>query len=183
MYINGKDFYEHVMEEVEYWMHYLPITESKSKLFNFSYLLANYKEYRNIIRLRFFQYANGIIKMLSSMILIFFPKEKTLYIGTTKIGWNLFIQHGFSTIVAAKSIGKNCHINQQVTIGYSSDKAPIIGNGVSILAGAIIVGNVTIGDNAIIGAGAVVVKDVAEQEIVGGVPAKQIGKNIDRLRY
>lgn len=90
----------------------------------------------------------------------------------------MFIQHGFSTWVSAKSIGCDCWINQQVTIGYTFDaEPPVIGNGVRISAGAKVVGKITVGDNAIVAANAAVVKDVAENMIVGGVPAKVIGEN------
>ena len=71
-------------------------------------------------------------------------------------------------------IGNNCVILQNVTIGVGNTGFPIIGNNVMICAGAVIVGNVNVGDNAIIGADAVVVKDVAANTIVGGVPAKFI---------
>lgn len=183
MLSSGKDFYRKVMGEVNYWFDCLSLRKSKSEIFNFSYLLANYKEYRNLLRLRFSQQHSMVIKILSSVGLIFFPKEKTLYLSTENIGWNLFIQHGFSTMLSAKSIGQNCHINQQVTIGYNYGYSPTIGNGVSIFAGAIIIGDVKIGDNAIIGAGAVVVKDVEAGAIVGGVPAKTIGRNSEHIRY
>lgn len=45
------------------------------------------------------------------------------------------------------------------------------------------VGNITIGDNAIIAANAAVVKDVRENEVVGGVPAKTIGENVEHKLY
>lgn len=94
-----------------------------------------------------------------------------LYIRCHDIGEGLFIQHGYSTDISAKSIGKNCWINQQVTIGYSSKTdAPIIGDNVKILAGAIVIGGVTIGDNAVIGAGTTVVKNVAPNTTVVGAP-------------
>lgn len=98
-----------------------------------------------------------------------------LYIHCSDIGEGLFIEHGFSTIIACRHIGKNCWINQQVTIGYS-DKihSPYIGNNVEIKAGAKVIGNVTIGDDVIIGANAVVVKDIPSHSIVAGVPAKII---------
>lgn len=106
-----------------------------------------------------------------------FPPMNTLYIGANdEIGPKLYIQHGFSTIIAAKSIGEECWINQQVTIGFEQDRQPVIGNHVRICAGAIIVGDVTIGDNAIIAAGAVVTKDVPAGEIWGGLPARFIKK-------
>ena len=119
------------------------------------YLLTWVKEYRNVVykRLRY--------KSLLT------PPLESLYINTGQIGAGLFIQHGFSTIVSATSIGENCTICQQVTIGYTSDgKSPIIGNNVKICAGAIVVGGITIGDNSIIGAGAIVVDDVPANSVV-----------------
>ena len=102
----------------------------------------------------------------------------TLYINTPEIGPRLFIQHGFATNISAKRIGSDCWINQQVTIGYTFDsEPPVIGNGVRISAGAKVLGQIEIGDNAIIGANAAVVKSVEENMIVGGVPAKIIGEN------
>lgn len=96
----------------------------------------------------------------------------TLYITTEKIGKALILQHAFSTIISAKSIGDNCKINQQVTIGYSNNTdAPIIGNNVIVYAGAKVIGGIKIGDNVVIGANAVVVKDVPSNCTVIGVPA------------
>jgi serine O-acetyltransferase len=52
----------------------------------------------------------------------------TLFIYTKDIGPGLYIQHGFATIISAKSIGKDCWINQQVTIGYSNaTDCPVVG--------------------------------------------------------
>lgn len=115
---------------------------------------------------------------------ILFPGMETLYINTPEIGPRLFIQHGFATNISAKQIGSDCWINQQVTIGYAfAQEPPIIGNGVRVSAGAKVVGNITIGDNAIIAANAAVVKDVGENEVVGGVPAKIIGENVEHKLY
>ncbi len=77
-------------------------------------------------------------------------------------------------------IGKNCTILQNVTIGkgkYNSltgRDVPVIGNNVAIAANAVILGGVTIADNAFIGAGAVVVKDVPQSAVVVGNPARII---------
>jgi serine O-acetyltransferase len=101
-----------------------------------------------------------------------------LYINTPMIGPGLYFQHGFATIVHAKSIGSNCFINQQVTVGYhGAGKAPVIGNNVSIRAGAKVIGDITIGDNAVIGAGAVVTKSVPPDCVVVGVPAHIVRRN------
>ena len=96
----------------------------------------------------------------------------SLYILTNDIGPGLFIQYGFATVIAAKSIGRNCWINQQVTVGYTtSTDTPVIGDHVTINAGAKIIGNLKMGDHSIAGANAVVVKDVPNNCTVVGVPA------------
>jgi serine O-acetyltransferase len=117
---------------------------------------------------------NKYVKLLHAI----YPPLPTLYICTSDIGGGLFIQHGFSTIIAAKKIGENCWINQQVTIGYSNTTdAPTIGDDVSIHAGAQVIGNVTIGDRSRIGAGAVVVKSVPADCTVVGNPAFIVKRN------
>ena len=84
--------------------------------------------------------------------------------------------HPFATIVNAESIGKKVLIFQQVTIGVKDGKKPKILDNVTICCGAKVLGGITIGNNAVIGANAVVVKDVPDNAIVGGVPAKIIKK-------
>ena len=144
-----------------------------------SKLMLDFPEYRNILQKRLRE-CGGAGRCFSKIIHILFPPIDTLYINTGNIGEGLFIQHGFSTIISAKSVGKYCWINQQVTIGYEGDKNPIIGDNVRICAGAIIIGDVTIGNNAVIGAGAVVTKDVPEGEVWAGVPAKFI-KRLNKI--
>ena len=83
-------------------------------------------------------------------------------------------------IVISKSavIGKNCLIYQNVTIakknGLTKERGVVIGDNVRIYANACIIGDITIGDNAIIGAGSVVLKDVPSNAIVAGNPGKVI---------
>jgi serine O-acetyltransferase len=128
------------------------------------------KEYRNLYYHRI-GFIKHIIKYLCKPL-------STLFINTKDIGSGLFIQHGFATIIAAKSIGKNCWINQQVTIGFSNKTdCPIIGENVVINAGAKVIGNVTIGNNSKVGANAVVVKNVPENCTVVGIPAYIVKKN------
>lgn len=144
----------------------------KNEFVLYSSLLLETEAFRNVVLLRLSQ-SN---RLISTIFKLFFPPFKTLYLGTGNVGPGLYIQHGFSTIVAAKSIGEKCWINQQVTIGFEQDRQPVIGNHVRICAGAIIIGDVTIGDNSIVAAGAVVTHDIPAGEIWGGVPARYIKK-------
>lgn len=59
-----------------------------------------------------------------------------------------------------------------VTLGQSHDGFPTIGKDVIVYAGAVVCGAITVGDGAVIGANAVVVRDVPPNAIVTGIPAK-----------
>lgn len=71
-------------------------------------------------------------------------------------------------------VGDYSVIYQDVTLGQERGQYPELGNRVTVYAGAKIIGNVYVGDNAVIGANAVVVKDVPANAIVAGVPARII---------
>ena len=83
----------------------------------------------------------------------------------------------FMTLLAqiAEKIGENCRIYQQVTIGYKQEFTPVLGDNVSVTCGAKVLGHITMHSGSLAAAGAVVVKDVPENAIVAGVPAKVIG--------
>ena len=133
-------------------------------------LLNDYKEFRNLFlhRLRDKRFFRRWVKLV-------YPPLDSLYITTSDIGGGLFIQHGFSTYIAAESIGENCWINQQVTIGYKDDTTPpVIGDHVTVGCGAKVLGPIHIGNNVVIGANAVVVKDLPSDSVWGGVPATRI---------
>lgn len=74
--------------------------------------------------------------------------------------------------------GENIYIEHQVTIGADRGTSPVLGNDIFIGAGAKILGPVTIGDGARIGANAVVVKDVPAYATVVGVPAKVVRQRL-----
>jgi serine O-acetyltransferase len=138
-------------------------------------LVAQYPEFRALFCYRAAKERRLGIKVLLELAKCCYRPLESLYIETPSIGPGLFIQHGFSTIIAAKSLGENCWVNQQVTIGFSSvDDCPTLGDNVSVKAGAIVIGDITIGDGAVVGAGAVVVKDVPPGRTVVGVPARII---------
>lgn len=93
------------------------------------------------------------------------------------IGRRLVIEHFGNIIVhGATVIGDDCVIRQGVTIGNRHMNepmaAPKLGNRVQVGAGAKLLGRITIGDDAVIGANAVVVKDVPAGAVAVGVPAQ-----------
>ncbi|PMP00970.1 hypothetical protein BCS95_15090 [Vibrio breoganii] len=97
------------------------------------------------------------------------------------IGENLSMPHPTSIVIGeGVSLGDNVTIYQNVTIGgarkgdWSNGNYPSIGNNVTIFSGAVIIGNIHIGDNVIIGANSVVNKSIPSEKTVAGVPAKII---------
>jgi serine O-acetyltransferase len=96
---------------------------------------------------------------------------------TATIGRRLTIEHhGGIVIHGSAVIGDDCLIRHGVTLSNQfkdhHTEAPVIGNRVEIGAGAQVLGNVTVGDDAFIGANAVVVEDVPPGVAVFGVPAR-----------
>ena len=104
-----------------------------------------------------------------------------------KVGKNLFIDHGMGVVIGETSeIGDNVTIYHMVTLGgispsIDSDEQrdvkrhPTLKNNVVVGSGAQVLGPVTVGENAKIGANAVVTKNVPENAIMVGIPAKNIG--------
>ena len=95
------------------------------------------------------------------------------------IGKGFYIAHLGNIVISHHTkIGNYCSMHQGVTCGGAGRGGnyggPNIGNRVYIAAGAKIIGKINISDDAMIGANAVVVKNVLEKETVGGVPAKHI---------
>ena len=93
----------------------------------------------------------------------------------TRVGRRLLIEHFGGIIVSGDAvIGDDVVIRQGVTIGLRTTGrrgAPVIGNRVDIGAGAKLLGNIRIGDDAVIGANAVVLCDVPAGALAVGVPA------------
>lgn len=150
------------------WLGILNINNSLQ--YGFLHLMTYVPEFRNL----FYYRVGGVARLLK----VLCRPLSSLYIVAKRIGPGLFIQHGFATIIDAESIGKDCWINQQVTIGYSNaTDHPTIQDNVIIYAGAKIIGKVTVGHNSKVGANAVVVKHVPENCTVVGVPAYVVRKN------
>lgn len=97
-----------------------------------------------------------------------------------KIGKRLFIDHGMGIVIGETAeIGDDCTLYHQVTLGGTGKdvikRHPTLENNVTIGCGAKVLGAITIGENAKVGAGAVVLKDVSCNATVVGIPAKKVG--------
>ena len=104
-----------------------------------------------------------------------------------KIGKNLFIDHGMGVVIGETSeIGDNVTIYHMVTLGgispsINSDsqreikRHPTLMDNVVVGSGAQILGPITIGKNAKVGANAVVTKDVPDNAVMIGIPARNVG--------
>ncbi|AZN38585.1 serine acetyltransferase [Paenibacillus albus] len=105
---------------------------------------------------------------------------------TTEIGRDSKFAYGAIGVVihGRSKIGSRVIIGQNVTIGRAldPDSIPEIGDNVYISAGARIIGKIKIGNNVIIGANSVVTKDVPNNSIVAGIPAKVL-RSVDEDIY
>lgn len=99
-----------------------------------------------------------------------------------EIGCGFFIDHGMGVVIGETSvIGNNVTLFQGVTLGGTGKERgkrhPTIGNNVVVGAGAKVLGSIEIGDDAKIGAGSVVLKNVAENSTVVGIPGRVVTSN------
>jgi putative colanic acid biosynthesis acetyltransferase WcaB len=139
-------------------------------LFRFSHLLT-----KNIfLRIIGFPYRMGYRFLVQWVLGIDIPDR-------VSIGKNFNVYHGQGIVIHVNSIiGDNVTLRQNTTLGtkgYSSE-APILGNNVDVGANVVILGPVRVGNNVIIGAGSVVVKDIPNDSIFAGNPAKFLKRNL-----
>ena len=111
-----------------------------------------------------------------------------------KIGKNLFIDHGMGVVIGETSeIGDNVTIYHMFTLGgispsIDSDKQrnvkrhPTLKDNVVVGSGAQVLGPIVVGKNAKIGANAVVTKDVNENAVMVGIPAKNVGTTTEEFK-
>lgn len=157
---------ELIHQDLERWRQILrPKTTGVGGFRLFVDIMVFFPAFRNLFYSRLRNQSRISPKLLS----ILAKPQPLLDIDTRDCGGGLYIQHGYATIVAARKIGRNCWINQNVTLGYTNTTdAPTVGDNVTIGAGAKVLGNVCIGNHVIIGANSVIVKDVPDNCTVVG---------------
>lgn len=138
--------------------------EQKSDVYALLLLLMNYPELRSVFYWR--------LGKLAKFFFFWMPGRANLHLVTKpcNVGGGFYVGHGWGTVVNAQRIGKDFRVGQNVSIGSRNCKKSVIGDNVSVWAHAIVLGDITIGDNSQVGAGAVVIKSVPANSVV--VPAK-----------
>lgn len=97
------------------------------------------------------------------------------------IGINCTLYHGQALVINdGTKIGRNCTLRHSITIGNKKNKdgtyanCPTLGDNIELGSNVCIIGPITIGDNVVIGAGSIVVKNVPPNCVIAGNPAKII---------
>lgn len=156
-----------------------------------AYKTDSYMVFRYLKNLRKYEYAINCLKgksLLGNLIYVIrkviwrrLSIKYNLILPPNVIGPGFKIAHivGGGVIINCKSIGSGCSVNAGVIIGNNGgqDKIATIGNNVSISIGAKVIGNVKIGNNVVVAPNSVVIKDVPDNCVVSGVPAKVIKKD------
>ncbi len=117
-------------------------------------------------------------RLLTYLNIVMFGLEVT---PRCEIGSGVFFPHTSGTVIGAARIGNNVIVFQGVTLGakvfdrgFNPALRPTVGDGVTLGAGCKVLGGITIGDNVTVGANSVVVKSIAPNKTVAGIPAQEI---------
>jgi len=180
--INDKNWKKPLLSDLERFMinskdYDVP---SNSKILKYSLFSSSFRAifFYRLSQHKFFVKRKSFLQLLT--IIASLLNEVVIY-PTVQIKGGLFIGHPKCIVIHPKSrLGKNVTILQGVTIGGNIGKkrhgrlSPEIEDNVLIGAGAKVLGPIVIGENSMIGANAVVTKDVPKNSVVIGIPAKVI---------
>lgn len=148
-------------------------------------LLQPFLFFKGFLALQTHRVANWLWKQDRDVLAFFFQSRMSeLYTvdihPAAPVGSGIMIDHATGVVIGeTASLGDDCSLLHGVTLGGSGkeyrDRHPKIGRGVLIGAGAKVLGNIRVGDEARIGASSVVLHDVPARCTVAGVPAKVVG--------
>ena len=141
------------------------------KLRRLHYCLLKKREFRSVFHLRM-RHHKFLCRLNDGLL----PRLETIEFGGGGIGGGLMVSHNHC-VVYPKETGKNFRVGPGVVIGRNGD-FPTFGDNVYVAANATVIGDIHVGSNVIIGAGSVVTKDVPDNVVVAGNPAKVL-KTID----
>lgn len=155
---------------------------------NVLHVLLTYSGFHALLRYRIAHFFHKIHLKLLARIISSWARFLTgieIHPGA-KIGYGVFIDHGTGVVIGETAeIGNHVTIYQGATLGGTGKETgkrhPTIEDGVMISAGAKILGPITIGRNAKIGAGSVVLKDVPANATVVGIPGEVVRINGERV--
>jgi serine O-acetyltransferase len=168
---------EAVLKDVHHYFELRGCDAKKTSDFDrFKHLMKYYPEFVFV-----FQWRTGLLN--SRMKRLFnYPNYQCKIFKSTKIEGGLSCFHPFATVINAKSIGENFEFRNGLTVGNKNNDntlLPTIGDNVTVGANVCIIGKISIGHNVVIGAGSVVVKDVPDNVVVAGNPAKVIKRIVE----
>lgn len=137
--------------------------------------LVEYSQNKKYLgKLRFFWHMYLLKRLQFKLHIVIYP-------GTVGAGFRLFHLGGYTHIGPNVKIGENCTIVGGVVFGNKgitpTDNPVSVGDNVYFGIESKIIGSISIGDNVVVGANAVVTKDIPSNTVVGGVPAKIIKEN------
>lgn len=146
------------------------------KMYNFIVPWKNYnkKIQKKYKKMKFFSRIG--FKHISEFYSYLIFRKYRCYINfKSLIGENFVLPHPIGIVIGSGvTIGNNATIYQNVTLGQNNGKYPKLGNNVIIYPGSVIIGDVELGDNVIVGANSVVTHSFPENSIIAGNPAKII---------
>lgn len=119
------------------------------------------------------------LKILIWLIYNHYANKFRVHISTdATIGKGLKIVHADQVYINVKEIGDNFVVLHGVTIGanhnHHSSEIPSIGHNVFVGVGAVIFGDITVGNNVMVGANSVITKNIPDNAVVAGIPARLI---------
>lgn len=106
---------------------------------------------------------------------------------STEIGAGLYIAHFGGVVIVAERIGENCNIGHGVTVGGDgrTTPRPVIGDRVLLATGAKLLGEISVGDDCVVGANTVLTHSVPDRAVVRGNPGQVISSkgSFDLVHY